>query len=65
MRSAPIEGDDGFQHRSQHMKTGYGQPRGRLIGVPVAVLSATIRGRFVPTTQAATLGFRCAADDSP
>ena len=35
------------------------------IGVPVAVLSATIRGRFVPTTAAPTLGFRCAANDSP
>lgn len=35
------------------------------IGVPVAVLSATIRGRFVPTTAAPTLGFRCAANDNP
>ena len=35
------------------------------IGVPIAVLSATIRGRFVPTTAAPTLGFRCAANDGP
>ena len=35
------------------------------IGVPVDVLSATIRGRYVPTTTDPTLGFRCAANDTP